>query len=104
MQVDQRESPKMKENGVPRVKYILVAVLQRAREDERLEDESLSQETPEEGFRYLYIFGAYLSIIFKRYFQFYLCELTAYGEVTSLQNLLLSVLKTGAENHSVPLF
>ena len=103
MEVDQRESPNMKENGVPRVKYILVAVLPRAREDERLEDECLSQATLRRVFG-TYIFGAYLNIIFKRCFQFYLCELTAYGEVTSLQNLLLSVLKTGAENHSVPLF
>lgn len=94
----------MKENGVSRVKYILVAVLPRAKEDERLEQASrLSQATLRRVFG-TYFFGAYLSIIFKRYFQFYLCELTAYGEVTSLQNLLLSVLKTGAENHSVPLF
>ena len=63
MQVDQRVSPNMKENGVPRVKYILVAVLPRAREDERREDESLSQAT-EEGFRYLHFRS-----LFKHNFQ-----------------------------------
>jgi len=36
----------MKENGVPRVKYILVTVFLRVREDERLEQVSyLSQAT-----------------------------------------------------------
>ena len=94
----------MKENGVSRVKYILVAVLPRAREDERLEQIlCLSQATLRRIFG-TYFFRAYLRIIFKRYFQFYLCELTVYGEVTSLQNLLFFVLKTGAENHSLPLF
>ena len=94
----------MKENDVSRVKYILVAVLPKAREDERLEQVPfLSQATLRRAFG-TYFFGAYLSIVFKRYFQFYLCELTAYGEVTSLQSLLFSVLETGAENHSVPLF
>ena len=58
MQVDQRVSPNMKENCVPRVKYILVAFLPRAREDE-----SLSQAT-EEGFRYLHFRS-----LFKHNFQ-----------------------------------